>query len=45
MPGTRHADHKTTERKDSSMTGRLDGKRIAILATDGVEQVELTRTP
>jgi protease I len=24
------------------MTGRLDGKRIAILATDGVEQVELT---
>jgi protease I len=23
------------------MTGRLDGKRIAILATDGVEQVEL----
>ena len=25
------------------MTGRLDGKRIAILATDGVEQVELTR--
>jgi protease I len=25
------------------MTGRLDGRRIAILATDGVEQVELTR--
>lgn len=25
------------------MAGRLDGKRIAILATDGVEQVELTR--
>jgi protease I len=25
------------------MTGRLDGKRIAILATDGVEQVELTQ--
>ena len=24
------------------MTGTLDGKRIAILATDGVEQVELT---
>jgi protease I len=24
------------------MTGRLDGKRIAILATDGVEEVELT---
>jgi protease I len=24
------------------MTGRLDGKRIAILVTDGVEQVELT---
>jgi protease I len=24
------------------MIGRLDGKRIAILATDGVEQVELT---
>ncbi|MHA6782883.1 type 1 glutamine amidotransferase domain-containing protein [Pseudonocardia saturnea] len=24
------------------MAGRLDGKRIAILATDGVEQVELT---
>jgi protease I len=24
------------------MTGKLDGKRIAILATDGVEQVELT---
>ena len=24
------------------MTGRLDGKRIAILATDGVERVELT---
>ncbi len=24
------------------MTGRLDGTRIAILATDGVEQVELT---
>ncbi|MGQ0573291.1 MAG: type 1 glutamine amidotransferase domain-containing protein [Pseudonocardia sp.] len=24
------------------MTGRLEGKRIAILATDGVEQVELT---
>lgn len=25
------------------MTGRLDGKRIAILATDGVEQVEFTQ--
>jgi protease I len=25
------------------MTGKLDGKRIAILATDGVEEVELTR--
>jgi protease I len=25
------------------MAGRLDGKRIAILATDGVEEVELTR--
>jgi protease I len=25
------------------MAGKLDGKRIAILATDGVEQVELTR--
>jgi protease I len=25
------------------MTGKLDGKRIAILATDGVEQVELVR--
>jgi protease I len=25
------------------MAGRLDGKRIAILATDGVEQVELER--
>ena len=25
------------------MAGRLNGKRIAILATDGVEQVELTR--
>jgi protease I len=25
------------------MPGRLNGKRIAILATDGVEQVELTR--
>jgi protease I len=25
------------------MAGRLDGKRIAILATDGVEQVELTQ--
>jgi protease I len=25
------------------MTGRLDGTRIAILATDGVEQVELTQ--
>jgi protease I len=24
------------------MAGKLDGKRIAILATDGVEQVELT---
>lgn len=24
------------------MTGRLDGKRVAFLATDGVEQVELT---
>jgi protease I len=24
------------------MTGKLDGKRIAILATDGVEEVELT---
>lgn len=24
------------------MTGKLDGKRIAIIATDGVEQVELT---
>lgn len=24
------------------MTGRLDGKRVAIIATDGVEQVELT---
>lgn len=24
------------------MAGRLDGKRVAILATDGVEQVELT---
>ena len=24
------------------MAGRLDGKKIAILATDGVEQVELT---
>jgi protease I len=27
----------------NNMAGRLDGKRIAILATDGVEQVELTR--
>jgi protease I len=27
----------------TTMTGKLDGKRIAILATDGVEQVELTR--
>ena len=26
----------------AGMTGKLDGKRIAILATDGVEQVELT---
>jgi protease I len=26
----------------TGMTGKLDGKRIAILATDGVEQVELT---
>ena len=25
------------------MVGQLDGKRIAILATDGVEEVELTR--
>jgi len=25
------------------MAGRLDGKRIAIIATDGVEEVELTR--
>ena len=25
------------------MAGKLDGKRVAILATDGVEQVELTR--
>jgi protease I len=25
------------------MAGKLDGKRIAILATDGVEEVELTR--
>jgi protease I len=25
------------------MTGKLDGKRIAILATDGVEEVELTK--
>ncbi|MCW2633411.1 MAG: hypothetical protein JWR88_2373, partial [Pseudonocardia sp.] len=24
------------------MAGKLDGMRIAILATDGVEQVELT---
>jgi protease I len=24
------------------MAGKLDGKKIAILATDGVEQVELT---
>jgi len=24
------------------MAGKLDGKRIAMLATDGVEQVELT---
>lgn len=24
------------------MPGKLDGKRVAILATDGVEQVELT---
>ena len=25
------------------MTGKLSGKRIAILAADGVEEVELTR--
>ena len=25
------------------MAGKLDGKRIAILATDGVEEVELIR--
>jgi len=28
--------------KGRNMAGRLNGKRIAILATDGVEQVELT---
>lgn len=31
------------EMEDALMAGKLDGKRIAILATDGVEQVELTR--
>jgi hypothetical protein len=28
--------------KGTPMAGKLDGKKIAILATDGVEQVELT---
>jgi protease I len=28
--------------KGAPMAGKLDGKKIAILATDGVEQVELT---
>jgi protease I len=32
-----------SNRKDSSMSDRIDGKRIAFLATNGVEQVELTR--
>jgi protease I len=31
------------EGKGKRMTGKLDGKRIAILATDGVEKVELER--
>jgi putative intracellular protease/amidase len=30
-------------RKGVTMTGKLSGKRIAILAADGVEEVELTR--
>ena len=33
---------RTVHEYATSMTGKLDGKRIAILATDGVEQVELT---
>jgi len=33
---------RTGETRRSNMAGRLDGKKIAILATDGVEQVELT---
>ena len=31
-----------SETRRSNMAGRLNGKKIAILATDGVEQVELT---
>src|SRR5689334_16080879 len=37
----RHGEKKPT-RGGTHMAGRLDGKRIAFLATDGVEQVELT---
>src|SRR4029079_19791251 len=36
------AGPKQSETRRSNMSGRLDGKKIAILATDGVEQVELT---
>lgn len=36
------SDGKEIERS-AAMAGKLEGKRIAFLATDGVEQIELTR--
>jgi protease I len=48
VTGTRSPTDLDVQRHDiegegKRMTGKLDGKRIAILATDGVEKVELER--
>src|SRR6476620_1174908 len=40
FPGSRK-ERRTAKKGDSKM-GKLDGKTIAFIATDGVEQVELT---
>src|SRR5215210_1366740 len=43
LPERGKPQRNNTQPGRSAEMGKLDGKRIAILATDGVEQVELTK--
>src|SRR3712207_5832125 len=40
--GAPRMPHRTIREDETGMAGELNGKMVAVLATDGVEQVELT---